>query len=139
MFKNILVPVDLANDDSNRAVAVAVEIAKATKDARVRLLNITAPTTPVVAQYLPEGWADKVDADNRQRLAKIAAANGLKEDSVRLRHGVVFDEVLAEARETKADLIVMASHHPEFSDYLLGSNATTVVRHADCSVLVLRK
>ena len=42
------------------------------------------------------------------------------------------------AKEIKADLIVMASHRPELRDYLLGPNAARVVRHADCSVLVVR-
>ena len=36
------------------------------------------------------------------------------------------------------DVIVMASHQPKFSDYLLGSTAARVVRHAKCSVLIAR-
>ena len=36
-------------------------------------------------------------------------------------------------------MIVMASHDPVLSDYLLGSVAARVVRHAHCSVLVARK
>jgi nucleotide-binding universal stress UspA family protein len=35
-------------------------------------------------------------------------------------------------------MIVMASHRPELKDYLLGPNAARVVRHAECSVLVVR-
>ena len=38
----------------------------------------------------------------------------------------------------KADLIVMGSHRPELRDYLLGPNAARVVRHAPCSVVVVR-
>ena len=38
----------------------------------------------------------------------------------------------------KPDLIVMASHRPELKDYLIGPNAARVVRHADCSVQVVR-
>jgi nucleotide-binding universal stress UspA family protein len=38
----------------------------------------------------------------------------------------------------KADLIVIGSHHPNWSTYLIGSNATKIVRHALCSVLVVR-
>ena len=43
------------------------------------------------------------------------------------------------ADETNADLIVMASHRPELKDFLLGPNAARVVRHANCSVLVVRE
>ena len=43
-----------------------------------------------------------------------------------------------DAAEWRADLIVVGSHRPVMSDYLLGSNAKTIVRHAQCSVLVVR-
>jgi nucleotide-binding universal stress UspA family protein len=36
-------------------------------------------------------------------------------------------------------LIVVGSHRPTMATYLLGSNAKTIVRHAKCSVLVVRK
>ena len=38
----------------------------------------------------------------------------------------------------QADLIIIASHKPGFQDYFLGSTAAKVVRHAPCSVLVVR-
>jgi nucleotide-binding universal stress UspA family protein len=38
-----------------------------------------------------------------------------------------------------ADLIVLAAHRPELKDYLLGPNASRVVRHAKCSVYVIRE
>ena len=52
--------------------------------------------------------------------------------------GGVYPEVLAEAKECGADLVVVGSHRPSMSTYLLGSNAKTIVRHAICSVLVVR-
>jgi len=36
------------------------------------------------------------------------------------------------------DLIIVGSHKPGLQDYLLGSTAARVVRHAMCSVLVGR-
>ena len=53
-------------------------------------------------------------------------------------HGTIYEEILRAAKECKADLIVMASHRPELQDYLLGPNAARVVRHANCSVMVIR-
>ena len=47
-------------------------------------------------------------------------------------------EVLAEAEEAHADLIVCGSHWPTLVTYLIGSHATSIVRHASCSVLVVR-
>lgn len=42
------------------------------------------------------------------------------------------------AEETGVDCIVMSSHRPVMSDILLGSTAAWVVRHAQCSVHVIR-
>jgi nucleotide-binding universal stress UspA family protein len=47
-------------------------------------------------------------------------------------------EILGIAEEAGADLIVVGSHRPAMGDYLLGTNASRVVRHAGCSVLVAR-
>jgi nucleotide-binding universal stress UspA family protein len=49
-----------------------------------------------------------------------------------------YQEILKTAEAIQADLIVMGSHRPELSDYLLGSNTEKVVRHARCSVMVVR-
>ena len=48
-----------------------------------------------------------------------------------------YAEVLGSPRSW-ADLIVFGSHRPVMRDYLLSTNASRVVRHASCSVLVAR-
>ena len=55
-----------------------------------------------------------------------------------VRQGAPARELLAAAAEHKADLIVLASHRPDLSNYFLGATADRVVRHAQCSVLVDR-
>ena len=47
--------------------------------------------------------------------------------------------ILHLAEQLEADLIVLASHRPEMRDWLIGANAARVVRHARCSVLVVRE
>ena len=47
-------------------------------------------------------------------------------------------DILDFANEAGVDLIVIASHDPGLADYLLGSVAARVVRHAHCSVFVTR-
>jgi len=42
------------------------------------------------------------------------------------------------ARDWGADLIVVSAHRPSMATYLLGSNAAKIVRHADCTTLVVR-
>src|SRR5271167_3236762 len=50
----------------------------------------------------------------------------------------IYAEILAVAESAAADLVVVGSHRPAMKDYLLGTNASRVVRHARCSVLVAR-
>ena len=52
--------------------------------------------------------------------------------------GRVYDQIIEAANRLNADAIVMGSHAPELSDYLLGPNAARVVRHARQSVFVVR-
>jgi universal stress protein G len=50
----------------------------------------------------------------------------------------VYHEVLAEAEAWGADLKIVVSHSLSMGTYLVGSNAEKIVRHANCSVLVVR-
>jgi nucleotide-binding universal stress UspA family protein len=58
--------------------------------------------------------------------------------SVEVGSGQTHRAILAAAEERNVDLIVVASHRPGLQDFLLGSTAARVVRHATCSVLVKR-
>ncbi|MFT4783624.1 MAG: nucleotide-binding universal stress UspA family protein [Paracoccaceae bacterium] len=42
------------------------------------------------------------------------------------------------AHDIGADCIIVGSHKPGLKDFLLGSTAARIVRHAPCSVVVLR-
>ena len=53
-------------------------------------------------------------------------------------HGTIYEEVLAWATKLGIDLIVVGAHRPSAADYLLGPNSARIVRHAKCSVLVVR-
>jgi len=53
-------------------------------------------------------------------------------------HGSVYKEIVGAAEEIKADVIVLGPGSAESGDYLLGHNAARVMRHAHCSVMLLR-
>ncbi|WP_114765764.1 universal stress protein [Vibrio rhodolitus] len=55
-----------------------------------------------------------------------------------VRNGVVFDEVVLQAKRSEVDAIVMASAKPKLRSYFLGSNAAKIVRHSHCSVFVVK-
>ena len=53
-------------------------------------------------------------------------------------HGHAGGSIVDYATKHGCDCIVIASHRPGVEDYLLGSTAARVVRHAACSVHVMR-
>jgi nucleotide-binding universal stress UspA family protein len=55
------------------------------------------------------------------------------------RHGAVYEEVLEVAEEFEVDQIVIGAHRPGAADFLLGTNTAKIVRHAKCSVTVVRE
>ncbi len=140
MFKNILVAVDLEHDTHiDNLLRVASDIANA-QGAKVHLLNVIGAAPAVVSQFLPESYekmaSEKIEKDLTALAAKVDLAEGAAAISVRF--GGVYQEILAHANKIGADLIIVASHKPNVGDYLLGTTAARVVRHAACSVFVVR-
>ena len=138
MYKNILIPVDLAHRDTVAAMVSAAR-ALADKGAAMTLLYVVPEIPAVVAADLPAGSTEKARANVEAQLKQLAADNGAPEDTaVMTSVGRPHHNILETAAKNNVDLIVVASHKPEFSDYLLGSVAARVVRHATCSVHVVR-
>lgn len=140
MFKRIVVPIDLAEIElAQPAIDQALELAEASGGA-LRLINVQPLLPATFMDYVPADF----DAAQEERAAKALEelAAGVRLPKERISHvvrvGGAYHEILAEARAWGADLIVVGSHRPVMSDYLLGSNAKTIVRHAHCSVLVVR-
>ena len=140
MFNKILVPVDLSEPDMIKtALDEALGLAKA-GDAQLRLVNVQ-PLVPVAfIDYIPPNFDDQLRETTEKDLADLAVKIDYPQTRVSTiaRFGAIYPEVLAEAQEWGADLIVLGSHRPTMATYLLGSNATTIVRHAKCSVMVVR-
>jgi nucleotide-binding universal stress UspA family protein len=141
MFKNILVAVDLEHDtDLDNLLRIASEIATI-QNAKVNLLHVISAAPAVVSQFLPESYetmaSEKVEQDLTALAAKVDLAEGTATISVRF--GSVYQEILAYADKINADLIIVASHKPNVGDYLLGTTASRIVRHAPCSALVVRQ
>ena len=140
MYKRIILAVDLAEATVEpKGLAQALELARAW-DGDLRLVNVQPVVPATFMEYVPADF----DAEQTKKatealnaiMAKIDLPAGRKSASARA--GSIYHELLQEASDWNADLIVVASHRPVMSDYLLGSNAKTIVRHAQCSVLVVR-
>jgi nucleotide-binding universal stress UspA family protein len=140
MFEKILIPVDLTEPELTRqALDEALAIAKGA--ATLRLVNVQSLVPVAFIDYIPANFDEELRASAEQELAEVAARLDYAKERVStvVRFGAIYPEVLAEAEDWGADLIVLSSHRPAMSTYLLGSNAKTIVRHAKCSVLVVRR
>jgi nucleotide-binding universal stress UspA family protein len=141
MYQRILLPVDLVDPNLARpAVDTAVMLAKACGGV-IRVVNVLQMTPVMLAEYVPP------DFDIQQRKVAEDALDVIVEDlratipgtSAVVRQGGVHQEILDEAKEIGADLIVMSSHRVGVRSYFLGSVAGHVVRYATCSVMVVRR
>lgn len=141
MFKSILVPVDLAEMDVVRpALDKAIALAGMT-GASLHLVYVRSILPVTFMEYVPPSFDEEQQAECEKKMAEVVAGLTVADKSKvtsAVRMGAVYNEVLAEAEKQDCDLIVVGSHHPSMSTYLLGSNAATIVRHAPCSVLVVR-
>jgi nucleotide-binding universal stress UspA family protein len=140
MFKTILVPVDLGEVEAAKpAIDKAVELAGSSGGA-LRLIYVRAIVPVTYMEFMPPAFDEEQQGQADAKLAEVAAEVALPAERVStvVRLGSVYAEVLDEAEQTGADLIVVGSHRPTMATYLLGSNASTIVRHARCSVLVVR-
>jgi len=136
LYSNILVAVDLAHGEVvARIVAVARHLAGA--EGAITLLTVIEPVPAYVAVEIPAGILEANRAAAKGRLDALAAGEGLGARVV-LRHGAPAAEILDEAESMGADAIILGSHRPDYRDYLLGSTAARVVRHAACTVVVER-
>jgi nucleotide-binding universal stress UspA family protein len=140
MFRSIVVPVDLSEVDISRpAIALATRLAKES-NGRLTLVNVVPIMPVMMLDTVPVSYEAEIAEKAEKTLGDLALTVDLPADRVSavVKIGGVYHEVLEVATEQNADLVVVGSHRPAMATYLLGSNATAIVRHADCSVLVLR-
>ena len=135
MFDHILVPIALDHGaNTARAIEIALRLKK--EGGRITALTVIEEVPPYISQYIPEGQMEKnLEEARAQLLAEIGGVAGVHADVVIGHPGISITEY---AQNKGVDLIVIASHRPGLQDYFLGSTAARVVRHATCSVHVVR-
>ena len=140
-LRTLLVPVDFSRR-SLEALDFAVSLAQEL-DASILLLHVLDPIytpgrfdssrlRPLRAEALREAKA---------KLAKLAKRRVKPHVPVRhqLLKGLAYSGIVECAAKEKVDLIVMASEgRTGVSRFLIGSIAEKVIRHAPCSVMIVR-
>lgn len=142
MYKNILFPVDVSEENSCTIALPAVLDLVRGSGATLHVLSVLPDTgMSLVVQYFPEGAAEAMMEEAGKTLDRFTQQHFPKDMEIRriVTQGSVYRCIVDAAERIGADLIVMAAHKPGLQDYLLGPNAAKVVRHSRCSVMVVRE
>ena len=147
MYRRILVPVD-GSAASMVGLRHAIGLAK-DQGARLRVLNVVDDLIIAPMMMEPSGAdlthiLDSLRAEGQKVLKKAAAVaekSAVKVEAVQVesRGRPVSDVILADARHSRADIIVMGTHGRRgLNRLLLGSDAERVLREAPVPVLLTR-
>ena len=142
MYKHILVAIDL-NDDSGWRQPLLAAAEHARKfGAQLTVLTVLREVEAIVrAEVAPLGYELFVADLENELAARVRELNAYDlHPKLVVSHGPsIYDKILEVAKGVGADLIVVGSHRPAMKDYLLGTTAGRVVRHASCAVMVARE
>ncbi|MEP3048338.1 MAG: universal stress protein [Roseibium sp.] len=135
MYKNILIPV-LFDKEHDTQASYLVARSLAGEDTTFTVMHVIEEIPDFVVNQLPSELLANSRHEAEVALEKSAAA--LPGARTELLSGHAGRLIVDYAKDNGIDCIIMASHRPGFEDYFLGSTAGRVVRHASCSVHVIR-
>ena len=135
MYSNILVPVVFDEGHDTKASFRAAR-ALANEDAKFTVLHTIEAIPAYVSSQIPAEVLANTRAELEGLLQQSAAE--LPGSKAVLRSGHAGRFIVDYASENGIDCIVLASHKPGLENLFLGSTADRVVRHAECSVHVIR-
>jgi len=139
VYSRILVAVDLDEPSSwQKPIATALALADCF-GAKVALAYVVPDTVLMLQAQWSVSSVRAIMEDARIKLMKVTRDHAADRDLEEIvRSGPVYAGLIEAGETFEADLIVLSSRRPEMKDYLLGANASRVVRHAKCSVMVVR-
>ena len=137
MYKKILVPVEPSHVERHQMALDMAQVLRENDDAEIIAMTVIEPVPGyfAMAETLPDLQAKAGEQTLKDLKTFVGDQGKIK---TRVLNGHPATEINAFAESEGVDCIVIASHKPEFVDYFLGSTAARVVRHAPCSVHVMR-
>lgn len=133
MYKKIIVSLALDHGISDQALAMARLLRG--DEGEIFAVHVYETPSGTVGAYVSEDDLAKGHQTALNRLNE--KTEGMDVTPVMLK-GHSGRAITDYAGDIDADCIVVGSHKPGLSDYFLGSTASRIVRHAPCSVHVLR-
>jgi nucleotide-binding universal stress UspA family protein len=139
-FKSLLVAVDFSKP-SMKALENALGLASEF-GAQVRLIHVLEPPTVFNSEYPAYARWDRVAIDGA-KVRLDALINEKIDEQIpvnsEVRMGRAYKLICVAAKNAKSDLIVIGTHgFTGLKRLFLGSTAEKVIRHAPCSVLIVR-
>ena len=143
MTTNVLCAIDINRPEEDAPVLLTAKRMADLDNARLDVITVVPDFgASLVGAYFEEHHVKTARDGAAETLSKVVGDIIGAEANKDVRHivavGSVYEEVLNAAKISGADPIVIGAHRPDFKDYLLGPNASRVVRHSDCSVYVVR-
>lgn len=145
MYKTILAPIDLAEIELTQKVIPTIHSLANIDYPHIHFLAVLSPMLSYYEYGLSHPERLLPSDDERLQIAlaelkKAVMAFDIPEGRVHcsVEIGAPRDRILNFADEINADLIVVGSRRPSITTYLLGTTASSVVRYAKTSVLVVR-
>ena len=139
MYKNILVPIDLADPELDKPALTATSMMTSQSSGNIRLVNVLPLTPVILAEYVPPDFEAQQRKSAEEGLAAFLRDLGLPAGraSGAVRQGGIYQEILEEASSMGADLIVMTSHRSQrhaVRTYFLAPTPATwcAMRNARC-------
>lgn len=134
MYRNILVPMALDHDLSPVTLAIAQNLLA--EGGKITAIHVHEALQGSVATYVDKDLvAEGLQAARSLLAEKTSDYEGLNAEVV---VGHSYRTIIDYAAKQQMDCIVIGSHRPGVGDFLLGSTAARVVRHAHCAVHVHR-
>jgi universal stress protein A len=138
-YRQLLVAIDLS--DQSRAIAAkSVELGRQW-NSQLRLLHVIefVPVEPMSDALVPVVQIDdRVVARAKEQIVALASTLGVAADCCRVATGNVKGEILRQAREVGADLIVLGCRERHGLSILVNLTEDTVLHGAPCDVLAMR-
>ncbi|WP_299846278.1 universal stress protein [uncultured Roseovarius sp.] len=139
----VLCAVDISNKDKDVDVLKLAHRMAKLDDAQLDVITVVPDFgMSVVGSFFEPHHHEKALAEAQRLLQETVESAIGAEANENVRHvvatGNAYEEILKAANLAETGLIVIGAQKPDFKDYLLGPNASRVVRHSECSVLVVR-
>lgn len=142
MYNTIIMPVDVFEMAlSDKAVRHAEFLAQ--QEGVIHLLHVLPGSASMTMSRFAADlrrFEEHLHQEAESRLKTMVDHFSIDPSRIKMHvlMGNVRDVVNELAEELKADVVVIGSRNPSISTHLLGSNASSVVRHAHVPVLVVR-